>query len=129
MTDDVKKGKKQVVVVISILLTVSILSNLFALNIPMFLGTVTLCIFLYLGHRWARWILGILISIGLLMGAYVSISVILEGDISGPMGVFLSTLLIMLIAYGFCFYLLFFSKNVSAYFYYAKQKSLKGTSV
>ena len=43
MTDDVKKGKKQVVIVISILLTVSILSNLFASNIPMFLGTVTLC--------------------------------------------------------------------------------------
>ena len=74
-----------------------------------FLLTVGLCIFLYQGANWARWVAGVLFSLGGLgglLGGLAAISTGLAGLLLAIMG----------LVYAVCAIILFFAPTVRKYF-------------
>jgi hypothetical protein len=113
------RGRQLVIAVIAISIGASLLSTVLTAST---LGTqrigrdairlilnILLCISLYQGKNWARWVVGVLMAIGGIAGILGGLALL-----SGTPLAFI--LILMGIAYFVCVYILFFVPSVKAYF-------------
>jgi hypothetical protein len=120
MIGDPLNGKRQAIFIACIFLSISALVissyNLTKghdrLNeqIFRFILLAILCLFLCLGHNWARWLLGIFSGLAVLVGVLGVAFLISKGNI---IGAGIPGLLIP--AYGYCFARLFFSHDLISF--------------
>jgi hypothetical protein len=121
MDAPIRKGRLLIIGVVAICLCVSITSILFSIlatgprQVPQqlirFGLTVLLCVLLYQGRAWVRWVLGILLALAAILG-------LLSGVALRSQSLAALILVGMGLLYTACVIVLFFSSSVRAFLAY-----------